>query len=100
LTATHSRSAARLSSEPQCELSTRVCFVEQINSGPHRGDSLEKIPEQVVSRDHADLSPVIGQSALAALGTPQEDLTDYWGQLRAVPLITQAHRDSLARRSS
>jgi hypothetical protein len=103
LAATHSRSAARLSSEPECEFPTRVCFVEQINGGPHRGDRSEKVAEQLMSRDvPAGDFPVIDQSAFATLGTLQEYLTDYWGQMRALALalITQAHGHSLARRSS
>lgn len=102
MAATHSRSAAGLSSEPECEFPTRVCFVEQINGGPHRGDRSEKVAEQFMSRDPAGDVPVIDQSAFATLGTLQEYLTDYWGQMRALALalITQAHRHSLARRSS
>ena len=103
MAATHSRSAARLGSEPQCEFPTRVCFVEQINGGSHRGDRSEKVAEQRMSRDHAAGDfPVIDQSAFATLGTLQEYLTDYWGQMRALALalITWAHRHSLARRSS
>jgi hypothetical protein len=91
LAATHSRSAARLSSEPEREFPTRVCFVEQINGGPHRGNRSEKVGEQLTLGDHVagDL-PVIDQSAFATLGTLQEDLTDYWGQMRglALALIT------------
>lgn len=103
MAATHSRSAARLSSQPECKFSTRVFFVEQINGCPHGGDRSDEVAEQLVFRDHAaDEFPVIGQSALATLGTLQEDLTDYWGQMRALALalITQAHKHSLARRSS
>jgi hypothetical protein len=103
LAATRSRSAARLSSEPECEFPTRVCFVEQINGGPHRGNRSEKVAEQLMPRDHAaGDSPVIDQSAFATLGTLQEYLTDYRGQMRALALarITHAHKHSLARRSS
>jgi hypothetical protein len=101
LAATHSRSAARLSSEPEGEFSTRVCFVEQINGRPHRGDRSKKVPEQLMPRDASDDFPVSDQSAFATLGTLQEYLTDYRGQMRglALALITQAHRHSLARRS-
>jgi hypothetical protein len=44
-----------------------------------------------MSRDHADLSPVIGQSALATLGTLEEDLTDDWGEPPTLVLMTPAH---------
>jgi hypothetical protein len=103
LAATHSRSAARLGSEPECEFPTRVCFVEQVNGGPHRGDRSEKVAEQLMSRDHATGDfPVFDQSAFATFGTLQEYLPDYWGQMRALALalITQAHKHALARRSS
>jgi hypothetical protein len=103
LAATHSHHAAHLGSEPECEFPTRVCFVEQINGSPHRGDRSEKVPEQLMPRDHAaGDSPVIDQSPFATLGTLQEYLTDYRAQMGAVALalITQAHRRSLARRSS
>jgi hypothetical protein len=91
LATTHSRSAARLSRKAECEFSTRVFFLEKIDGGPHRGDRSDKIAEQVVSPDHAELCPVIGQSALAALDTLEENLADYWRHLRALALIMQAH---------
>jgi len=95
LAATQSRSRASLSSEPECEFPTRVFFVEQINGSLDGGDRPEKVAEQLMSPDHADLCPVIAQSALASLGTLDEDLTDDWGQLRAPVLMTQAHGGSM-----
>jgi hypothetical protein len=77
LAATRRRSAARISSEPEGEFLTRVCFVEQINCGPHGADRSEKLAEQPVSRDHAvgDF-PVLDQRPFATLGTLQQYLTD------------------------
>lgn len=60
LAATHSSGPARLSSEPECELSTRVFFVQQINGSPHGGDCPEKVAVQLVARQHADPGLVIG----------------------------------------
>ena len=98
MAATHSPSPARLSGEPERELSTGVFFVEQSHGRPQRGDCSQQVTEQLVSRDHADLSPVIGQSALATLGTLEEDLTDDRGKLRAHVLIIPAHGRDLSMR--
>ena len=97
LAATHGCSAAHLSGEPECEFSTRVFFVEQIDGGLNRGDRSEKVAEQLVSSEHADLCPVIDQSALATPGTLEKDLRDDRGQLRGLMLVTEAHGQSIDR---